>query len=57
MHLDCFLEQLDTLLQLEKWLKCSAGKGSRTISFDLIPDTKTCARAKTFKKTGWQTCL
>ncbi|ABM75965.1 Hypothetical protein NATL1_14071 [Prochlorococcus marinus str. NATL1A] len=45
------------MLQLEKWLKCSAGKGSRTISFDLIPDTKTFARAKTLKKTGWQTCL
>ena len=24
--LDYFLEQLDTLLQLEKWLRCSAGK-------------------------------
>jgi len=34
------LERLDTLLQLEKWLKCSAGKGSRTISFDRNPDTK-----------------
>ena len=35
-----------------KMAEMFGGKGNRTISIDLIPDTKTCARAKTLKKTG-----
>ena len=53
--LACFLEQLDILLQQEKWLRCSAGKGSREISFDLIPDTyltQTAVSALQIKKQG-----
>ena len=52
-----FLGAIGYFASTGKWLKCSAGRVSRTISFDRNPDTKTCVRAKTLKKTGWKSCL
>ncbi|KGG22451.1 hypothetical protein [Prochlorococcus marinus] len=52
-----FLGAIGYFASTGKMAKMLAEKGSRTISFDLIPDTKTFIRTKTLKKTGWQTCL
>ncbi len=45
-----FLGAIGYFASTGKMVRCSAGKGNRTISLDLIPDTKTCVRAKTLKR-------
>ena len=41
-----FLGAIGYFASTGKRLRCSAGKESRTISFDLIPDTKTSVRQR-----------